>query len=167
MHKKELVTLSSSIFLHTHCSVLCKTKYSYQTNVQKTRIPTYLDSASFSLHKQWNIFPSTARTHILWNCLAEQLDSHLTRWNNFFLSNIHANTEHVGEPYHSFFFNQLCSVKCFYSDWLNSQPVKLPRFSPPSLDETRYNSKLFLDLLVVKPSFKSLGIQVSFSSCLF
>ena len=165
MHKKESVTLSSSFFLHTHCSVLCKTKYSYQTNVQKTRIPTYLDSASFSLHKQWNIFPSTARTHILWNCLAGQLDSHLTRWNNFFLSNIHANTEHVGEPYHSFFFNQPCSVKCFYSDWLKSQPVKLPRFSPPSLDETRYNSKLFLNPLAVKPFLKKLGIQVSFSSC--
>ena len=50
--KKESVTLSRAFFLHTHCSVLCKTKYPYQTNVQKTRIPTYLDSASFSLHKQ-------------------------------------------------------------------------------------------------------------------
>ena len=164
VQKKRISDAFQGLFpAHT---LLCSVQYKIlfiRLMCKKTKIPTYLDSGSFFLRKQWNIFPSTGKTG---NCLAGQLDSHLTRWNNFFLSNTHANTEHVGEPYHSFFFNQLCSVKCFYSDWLNSQPVKLPRFSPPSLDETRYNSKLFLDRLVVKPSFKSLGIQVSFSSCL-
>ena len=167
MHKKEWVTLSSSFFLHTHCSILCKTKYSYQTNVQKNKNPNIF---RFRL-----LFPPQTVKYFSFHCKnshsvkllswAIRFTPHSMKQFLFVKHTRKHRTRGRALPL-LFFFNQLCSVKCFYSDWLKSQPVKLPRFSPPSLDETRYNSKLFLDLLVVKPSFKSLGIQVSFSSCL-